>query len=159
MDVFECVGDFYFTRRRYDKALGYYRLAFKNIEVVGGIESADAARMYLAIGNTIRCLGQEKEGEEHILKAIEIFENNPDEELDAYAAALSNLGTVYGERGEHKKGVKMLEQAIMIIEEMDADREEILRGCLECLQDSYEGLGDYEKAIAISQRLETWDKG
>ncbi|QQE12515.1 tetratricopeptide repeat protein [Planctomycetota bacterium] len=156
-EIFEWLGEFYFKLQRYQKAMIYYNSAIKNHETGGDVESIDVARLYLAAGDTLRYMDEDDKGEKFILDAIKLFEKNVDDP-DGYAAALNNIGSLYSERGEHGKAVKVLEEAVEIIEAQKEVRRDVLRGCLEFLHDSYEQLGEYGKAIAVSQRLELWDK-
>jgi CHAT domain-containing protein/tetratricopeptide (TPR) repeat protein len=139
---------------QYPEALSHYRKAADQAKTAGA--TLEEARALSEAGRLYSYLGDNAQGEKHVLSALKLLAPNrhvvQPEVRDAYAASLNNLGEISYSKGDLLSSSKQFEEALKICDEVgdrnEAARAHLFKGYI------VGGLGDREKAVAeFSQSL------
>lgn len=84
------------------------------MDLIKSLENSEIeiAITHTNLGNICFALHQNEQAEEHMLKAVEIFENQKGEKDAHYPSALSGLGELYFSKGELEKSAGCYEKAL-----------------------------------------------
>ena len=90
----------------------------KAMSIISGLSDSDAeiAITHTNLGNVCFQLGENSEGMEHMLKAVEIFESAPGKKDAHYAGALAGLGQAYYIEGKLHDAKNSYEKALIEID-------------------------------------------
>ena len=142
------IGNVYFYKGDYDRALEYYLKAVKIKESVLGGNHPDTAMSFYNIGMIYSAKGDYDKALEYYLKAVKILEsvlgaNHPDT-----AMSYNNIGNVYSVRGDYDKALEYHLKAMKIREFVFGEYHLDTAASYDNIGNVYSVRGDYDKALA-----------
>ncbi len=145
-------GHYYKKKRKYSKALKYYKNALTFVEKVLGKENINTAHGYNNIGDLYKKMGEYPKALEYYKESLIIKEKVLGKEHADNAIYYNNIGLFYQEMGSYPKALEYFQKALNIKEKVFGKEHTSTANSYNNIGLLYSAMGEYPKAMEYVQR-------
>lgn len=142
---YEYIANIYQFQGKYDKAIMYFQKRLEIYENVYNEDNIELVIPYYDLGNAYKLNSDFQDALKYFLKSLKIREKKAFEVDNKYEIArfYNEIGTIYGELGDLKKGLEYCNKALKIFKEVEEPDSDVIKKVRQNVRELNKGLLKY----------------